>query len=510
MRRAIGLRERDSRSRRLERVVSRLNQIHSDLAPYLPHVLTRMVVYETLLFKRRRELHQRVAETLEAQHAGKLENCCDDLAHHYQNRDHGEKAVHYPERAGRRAAQFFSLVEARLHYRAAILPLDFLPQAPETWAKRIDLSLKFVQVSYYALSEEPLAMPETSLASARELGDEGRPWKVLSSMGAVHFMLGNMNVAQERSRETFAIGKMRADGRLLGLGHAIIGRLKWYTAEHTKGLQHLRQSTRIPKPLGMPEGVAFAFAFEGMHLGWTGLQAEGRDCLRAAEEQNRKAGDLTREAAILNLRGVFECLFGNWIACVGIVAKATEPARRTGEIWQVGQGTALKAFVTIALGESHQGMEAMREAVRTIEAMGTRSLVSLWYGWMAEHCAATGAFQDAIELATKGLAHVAASGERIRELAAMRALAVASAAETGADGDAVEERMGAILKLADRRGHRPETALTHYAYAEVLQRRGDTSRAHEHLHAATTRYAEMGMAWWLPRAGDLQARSVVA
>ena len=129
---------------------------------------------------------------------------------------------------------------------------------------------------------------------------------------------------------------------------------------------------------------------------------------------------------------------------------------------------------------------------------------------MAEHCAATGAFQDAIELATKGLQHVAASGERIGELAAMRALAVASAAETGADGDAVEERTGAILKLADRRGHRPETALTHYAYAEVLQRRGDTSRAHEHLHAATTRFAEMGMAWWLQRAGDLQARSVVA
>ncbi|MCH7477934.1 MAG: hypothetical protein IIA14_07520 [SAR324 cluster bacterium] len=70
---------------------------------------------------------------------------------------------------------------------------------------------------------------------------------------------------------------------------------------------------------------------------------------------------------------------------------------------------------------------------------------------------------------------------------------MASAAETGANGDAVEERMGAILKLADRRGHRPETALTHYAYAEVLQRRGDTSRAHEHLHAATTRFAEMGM-----------------
>lgn len=70
--------------------------------------------------------------------------------------------------------------------------------------------------------------------------------------------------------------------------------------------------------------------------------------------------------------------------------------------------------------------------------------------------------------------------------------------------------MGTILKLADQRGHRPETALTHYAYAEVLQRRGDTTRAHEHLHAATTRFTEIGMAWWLQRAGDLQARSVVA
>ena len=37
--RAIGLRERDSRSRRLEKVVSRLKEIHSDLALYLPQVL---------------------------------------------------------------------------------------------------------------------------------------------------------------------------------------------------------------------------------------------------------------------------------------------------------------------------------------------------------------------------------------------------------------------------------------------------------------------------------------
>ncbi|MCH7478292.1 MAG: hypothetical protein IIA14_09335, partial [SAR324 cluster bacterium] len=61
------------------------------------HVLTRMVVYEPLLIKRRRELHQRVAETLEVQHAESLENYYDDLAHHYQNSNHVEKAVHYLE-----------------------------------------------------------------------------------------------------------------------------------------------------------------------------------------------------------------------------------------------------------------------------------------------------------------------------------------------------------------------------------------------------------------------------
>lgn len=156
------------------------------------HVLTQVVVYETLLLKRRKELHGLVGQAIEEFYADRLEEHYEALAYHYQNSAHPEKAIHYLDLAGDKAAKFFSLEEARKQYRAAIELLDPLEKSPETKRLYIALSLKWAEVSHYVASEEHVKILETSLKFAQDLQDETRLAKITYWIGRMYYSLGKM------------------------------------------------------------------------------------------------------------------------------------------------------------------------------------------------------------------------------------------------------------------------------------------------------------------------------
>jgi hypothetical protein len=63
------------------------------------------VAYNSLLIERRKLLHERAGEALEALFTGRLEDHLDELAHHYSRSDNIAKAVEYLERAGQHSAE---------------------------------------------------------------------------------------------------------------------------------------------------------------------------------------------------------------------------------------------------------------------------------------------------------------------------------------------------------------------------------------------------------------------
>ena len=57
--------------------------------------LTQEAVYQTILLKRRREFHCRVAEAMEALYPDRLEGIYGLLAHHFTLADQPERAIQY-------------------------------------------------------------------------------------------------------------------------------------------------------------------------------------------------------------------------------------------------------------------------------------------------------------------------------------------------------------------------------------------------------------------------------
>jgi DNA-binding SARP family transcriptional activator len=79
------------------------------------HALTHEVAYAGVLRERRRELHRRIVETIEALFKDGLDEHLERLAHHAAEAELGEKAVHYQQQAGIKAAAR-SAYQASLHW----------------------------------------------------------------------------------------------------------------------------------------------------------------------------------------------------------------------------------------------------------------------------------------------------------------------------------------------------------------------------------------------------------
>ena len=105
------------------------------------HALTQEVAYNSLLLKRRKELHGKIGEAIEQIYADRLEEFYEMLAYHYAASDNPEKALYYLKLSGEKAARSYSNWEAIAFYREAIKVLDAQPETEENKREKIEVYL---------------------------------------------------------------------------------------------------------------------------------------------------------------------------------------------------------------------------------------------------------------------------------------------------------------------------------------------------------------------------------
>ena len=121
------------------------------------HALTQEVAYNLLLIERRKQLHERAGQALEAMLAGQLDDHLDELAHHYSRSDNIKKAVEYLGRTGNQAMQRSAYRDAVNGLSGAINLLQKLPDNTERTRRelllQLDLGPALITVNGWAAAE---------------------------------------------------------------------------------------------------------------------------------------------------------------------------------------------------------------------------------------------------------------------------------------------------------------------------------------------------------------------
>ena len=195
------------------------------------HALTREVAYGSLLHERKRALHARIVEALEALAPERVAEQVERLAYHALRGEVWDKAVVYCRQAGERAQNRGAFREAVAYYEQALDALGRLPERPDTEVLGIELRRRLGgMLSLVGEQQRSLAVLGEAAARARQLNDRARLGEVLARMVTVRRIVGDFDSAMAAGREALQLAATPGDPVLhvhaayrLGQAYASIG-----------------------------------------------------------------------------------------------------------------------------------------------------------------------------------------------------------------------------------------------------------------------------------------------
>jgi predicted ATPase len=163
------------------------------------HALTHEVTYGGLLQERRRELHARTVDVIERLHQDRLGEHTERLAHHALQDEVREKAAHYLQHAGSKAAAWSALQDARVWFEQALGTLGALPESQSALEQAFEIRLE-VRTVLTQLAEPRSALEHLREAEtiAEKLNDDRRRGRVCAFLTPIHWQLGELDEALVR------------------------------------------------------------------------------------------------------------------------------------------------------------------------------------------------------------------------------------------------------------------------------------------------------------------------
>lgn len=186
------------------------------------HALVQNAAYESLLKRKRRELHERIAEALETGMMGSMEAEPELLAHHFTESGNYERALPYWLQAGQKAVAHGATIEALSHFRRGLKYLATLPESE----KLIELEISFrvaMGVPLMSLEGPVSTIVADNYTRARALcdaiGDSEQQFPVLWGLWFNAMSSSDLNRACELADMLLDVARKRDDESLLLEAH---------------------------------------------------------------------------------------------------------------------------------------------------------------------------------------------------------------------------------------------------------------------------------------------------
>jgi class 3 adenylate cyclase/tetratricopeptide (TPR) repeat protein len=154
------------------------------------HALTREVVYDSILAKRKKILHEEIGKAIEELYKDSLNEHYEVLAEHYFLSENYLKSAEYSRLAARKAEKTVSINDAIDYSKKRVTSLENLPQTNDMQKQIIDarttLGLYIVQMNHFVEAKEAID-PIIDLAIRHNYKE--RLSKIYANLGAYNFIV---------------------------------------------------------------------------------------------------------------------------------------------------------------------------------------------------------------------------------------------------------------------------------------------------------------------------------
>ena len=264
----------DQSLRSLERLdLIRARAMQPDLEYIFKHALTQEVVYNGLLKKERRIIHERIGLVMEQLFQDRLPEFYETLAYHFKQGQSITKAESYLMNAGEKSLKRYAVEEAHQYYQEAYdLVLNITKKTREDELLLIDLILDWAMVFYYradCIVFEKIFLIHEELA--KTLGDQERLGMFYAWMGLIAYFREKYKDSYEYLQLASKIGETIQNEKIVGYACTW---LTWTCSELgilDEAIDHGKHAQKIAKILGSDHylffkslgGMALAYNYKG-------------------------------------------------------------------------------------------------------------------------------------------------------------------------------------------------------------------------------------------------------
>ena len=371
------------------------------------HALTHEVVYGSLLLERRRMLHARIVEALEAVAPERVAEQVERLAHHALRGEVWGKAVSYCQRAGARAQDRAAFREAAAFLDQALQAFAHLPESGDTRVLAIELrlalDLPLIQLGEYGRHRALLGEAE---ALARALDDRARLGRVLAGMADVLRITGDPDRAIAAGRQAVALAVALGETALQVQASLNLGQAYFAIGDFSQAAELLRQNVGAPDLASSTPSADVRIqsqAWLAMTLSALGVFTEGR---RHGEEALRLATLAGRGSTPMAVHGCLVRLYlakGDLEHAIRVGAPGLALCRASGNrVWLRGLTSGL-GYAYALQGRLAEGRALLEEGLSDTIRTGALQNRSLYVAWLSEVCRLAGHGEDAWQYARQAL-----------------------------------------------------------------------------------------------------------
>lgn len=462
------------------------------------HALLQDAAYETLLWSRRRDIHERIADALERLFPDIRDNQPEMLAQHWDRAGKAKDAVRYWVHAADRAVERSATTEASAHLGRALHLIDGLPEDLARDLLELPIVLKHGAV-LRAIQGPHGEGAGHAFERARELsrrtGDQQSLVPALAGLFAYHLVGARNDAAGEIARELLAMAEASGDRFSLMLGHRAVGMLALHTGDPASARGHLEHAMSLydaeaDGPLAFVYGTDHGQTisnFLAMTLWVLGLSDE------AVAQENWAVAHGTRlnhmySLAQTHMFRIIRSAFARDWASVAAIAEATfDVGMRYSFGLPIRMSRFHLAFCRTARGDANP--EVLNDMHAVLQTRLGTNYYPLYLLMMAEAQARCGDLTAALKTIAEARSVASSTGERLLEPELLRFHGMLL---REVDATQAEAQLRAALAEARRQGARGWELRAAVSLAEFLAASGRKSEARDlvaAVHAAFNRGA---------------------
>jgi class 3 adenylate cyclase/tetratricopeptide (TPR) repeat protein len=341
------------------------------------HALIRDAAYEGLSYKRRRELHGRVADVVAHRHEGRTSDMSELLSTHYHLAERWPETWRHSLEAGRRAQAKWANLEAAEFYGRALTGSKHVPgleatdvsAAWEALADCLALAGRFDE-SAQAYAAARKLLPSGSRGQVELIQKEGKLRREMGKYAeAIRWYGRGLKAAAQIEDEP-----VRVDLELrLGLGYA---EARFRQGEFKDCIRRARAV--VDRALVLEKDEPLAAAYLLLHLAYTVIGSPERNAFRGLSLPLFEAlGDLKGQATVLNNLGIEAYYEGDWDKALDVYRRSRDLFERIGDVTSVAMTANNIGEILSDQGRLVEAEELFRAAQEAVDSAGHQALSAI-------------------------------------------------------------------------------------------------------------------------------------